>query len=163
MLIYFLQCSSYCRSASATFAAVPFFIPPPAHTGRPPDWLWCRLHCFLPPANPPTLRTLSKMVKKLWWSSLWSPSTFWIAPSSSLVKQFDRSAGRLPESGRSLWRVEWTVSTDTSWAWASFMTLSRQSFSTSAVILEMDTVAVKFLWSAAKAARSHILPFDNHL
>jgi hypothetical protein len=49
------------------------------------------------------------------------------------------------------------------WAWVSFMTLSRRSFSTSAAILAMDTVAVKFLWSAAAAARSHISPFDNRL
>jgi hypothetical protein len=27
----------------------------------------------------------------------------------------------------------------------------------------MDTVAVKFLWSAAEATCSHISPFDNHL
>ncbi len=62
-----------------------------------------------------------------------------------LVKKFERSAVRLPESGRSLWRVAWTVLTDASWAWASFMTLSRRSFSTSAAISVMDTVAVKFL------------------
>ncbi len=86
MLMYFLQRSSYCRSASATFAALPFFVSPPAHTGRPPDWVWCQLAIFLPPADPPTLRTLSKMVKKLWRSSLWSPGTFWITPSSSPCK-----------------------------------------------------------------------------
>ncbi len=83
MLMYFLQCSSYCWRASAKFAAEPFFLPPPAPTGRHPDWDWCRLACFLPPADPPTLRTLSEMVKKLWRSSLWSPGIFWIAPSSS--------------------------------------------------------------------------------
>jgi hypothetical protein len=86
MLIYFLQHSSYCQSASATFAAVPFFVPPPVHTGRPPDWVWFRLPCFLPLADPSTLRTLSKMVKKLWRSLLWLPGTFWIAPSSSPCK-----------------------------------------------------------------------------
>ncbi len=86
MLIYFLQRSSYCQSTSVTFSAMPFFVPPPAHTGRPPDWVWCRLPCYLPPADPPTLRTLSKMVKNLWWSSLWLPGTFWIAPSSSPCK-----------------------------------------------------------------------------
>jgi hypothetical protein len=41
------------------------------------------------------------------------------------------------------------------------MTLSRRSFSTLAAISAMDTVAVKFLWSAA--ALSHISPFDNRL
>ncbi len=102
MLIYFSQRSSYCRSASAKFAAAPFFMLPPAPPGRPPDWGWCQLACFLPPANPPTLRTLSEMVKKLWRSSLWSPGTFWIAPSSSPLKAFDRSAGWLPESGKIL-------------------------------------------------------------
>ncbi len=86
MVIYFLQCSSYCRSASATFATVPFFVPPPAHTGRPPDWVWFRLPCFLPPADPQTLRTLSKMVQKLWRSLLLLPGTFWIAHSSSPCK-----------------------------------------------------------------------------
>ncbi len=99
MLIYFLQRSSHCRSVSATFAGVPFFVPPPAHTGRPPDWVWCQLACFLPPADPPTLRTLSKMVKKLWRSSLWSPGTFWIAPSSSPCKE--------------VWALSWM----TSWKW----------------------------------------------
>ncbi len=99
MSIYFLQRSSYCRSGAAKFAAAPFLVPPPAHTGRPPDWGWCQLAWFLPPADPPTLRTLSEMVKKLWWSSLWSPGTFWIAPSSSPRK--------------AVWSLSWL----TSWKW----------------------------------------------
>jgi hypothetical protein len=41
-----------------------------------------------------------------------------------LVKQFDNPPGRLVESGRSLWRVTWTVLANTLWAWAGFMTLS---------------------------------------
>jgi hypothetical protein len=79
-----------------------------------------------------------------------------------LIQQFDRSAGQLPESSRSLWRVAWTVLADTSWAWASFLTLSRQSFSTSAAIPEMDTT-MRYLWSASAAALSPILPFENRL
>ncbi len=83
MLIYFSQRSSYCRRASVKFTATPFFVPLQlllggllieAEAGQP---------AFSPPANPPTVRTLSEMVKKLWWSSLWSPGTFRIAPSSS--------------------------------------------------------------------------------
>ncbi len=137
---------------------------PPAHTGRPPDWVWCRLPCFLPPADTHQHWELCPR----WSKSCGSHRCDCLAHSGSLlllllVKQFDRSAGRLPESGRSLWRVAWTVLTDKSWAWASFMTLSWQSFSTSAVISVMDIVAVKFLWSAAAATHSHISPFDNCL
>ncbi len=83
MSIYFLQRSSYCWNASAKFAAAPFFVPPSAPTGRPPDWGWCQLACFLPPADPQTMRKLSEMVKKPRRSSLWSPGQFWIASSSS--------------------------------------------------------------------------------
>ncbi len=56
-----------------------------------------------------------------------------------LVNQFDSSPGWLLESCRSLWRVLWTVLVDTSWALASFMTLSCWSFSTLAAILAMKT------------------------
>ncbi len=76
----------------------------------------------------------------------------------SLVKQCDCSPGRLLESGRSWWRMAWTILANTTRSWASFMTLSWQSFSTSEVIPAMDTVAVRFLWSAAAAALSPILP-----
>ncbi len=151
MSIYFLQRSSYCRSASAKFTAAPFFVPPQAPTGRPPDWGWCLLFA---PTDPPTVRTLSEMVKKPRRSSLWSPGIFWIAPSSSPRK--------------AVWSLSWPTYwkrqilvksganrlTDTSWAWASFMTLSWRSFSNSAAISAMDTVVVRFIWSAA--ARSHI-------
>ncbi len=83
MSIYFLQPSYYHKSVLAKFASAPFFLPPPAPSGRPPDWGWGRPACFSAPANPPTVRTLSEMVKKPWRSSLWLPGTFWIAPSSS--------------------------------------------------------------------------------
>ncbi len=81
MMMYFSQRSSYCRSTSAKFTAALFFVPPTASTGRPPDWGWCQLACFSPPADPPTVRTLSEMVKKPRRSSLWSPGSF--SPSSS--------------------------------------------------------------------------------
>ncbi len=83
MLIYFSQHSSYCRRASVKFTAAPFFVPLQlllggllieAEAGQP---------AFCPPADPPTVRTLSEMVKKLWRSSLWLSGTFRIAPSSS--------------------------------------------------------------------------------
>ncbi len=99
------------------------------------------------------VRMLSKVVKKPQWSSLWSPCMC----SQSLllhllVKQFDRLPGQLFESGRSLWRVAWTVLADISWAWASFMTLSFWSFCTSAAISALEVFGVRFLWSAAAAA-----------
>jgi hypothetical protein len=54
--------------------------------------------------------------------------------------------------------MAWTILANTTRSWASFMTLSWQSFSTSEAIPAMDTVAVRFLWSAAAAALSPILP-----
>ncbi len=105
----FLQRSEYCWSASATFATAPFFIPPPAPSGRPPDWGLGRRARTSPLANPSTVRTLSKMVKIRYYHRCD------LLPRSAslllhlLVKQFDRSAGQLPESGRSLWRVAWTI------------------------------------------------------
>jgi hypothetical protein len=59
------------------------FRTPPAPSGRPPDWSWGWSACFLPLADPPTVRTLSKMVKKPRQSLLRLPVTFWISPSSS--------------------------------------------------------------------------------
>ncbi len=81
----------------------------------------------------------------------------------SLVKQFDRQPGWLLENDKLLWRVALTVLADTSWSWASFMTLSLRLFSISAVIPGMDTVAVRFLWSAASAGLPPILPLDIRL
>ncbi len=128
-----------------------------------PDWGWGRSALFLPLADKQTVRTLSKMVKKPQRSLLWLPVMFWITPFHLLVKRFDHPSGRLLESCRSLWRMAWTILADTSWAWASFMTLSWRSFSTSSAIPAMDTVAVRFLWSAAADARSPISPYDNRL
>ncbi len=71
MSICFLQRSDYRQSASATFAAVSFFAPPPAPSGRPPDWGWGQPALFSPPADLPTVKTVSKMVKKPQQSSLW--------------------------------------------------------------------------------------------
>ncbi len=51
MLIYFLQCSYYRRSASAKFATALFFLPPPASSGRPPDWCWGRSARYSPQAD----------------------------------------------------------------------------------------------------------------
>jgi hypothetical protein len=161
MLIYFSQHSYYCRRASVTFAAAPFFAPPTAPFGRPPDWGWGQPALFIPPANPPTVRMLSKMVKKPQWSLLWLPATFLIASFS-----FPHKA---------VWSLCWPTSwerqiivksgvnryADTSWAWASFMTLLT-------IILHLDSDPgdghrrVRFLWSAA-AALSSISPFQNVL
>ncbi len=82
MSMYFSQRSHYHRSASATFAAASFFVTPPVPSGRPLDWSWGWQARSLPPADPLTERTLSKMVKKPRRSSLWSPAMFWITPSS---------------------------------------------------------------------------------
>ncbi len=83
MSTYFLQRSHYLRSASAKFAAIPFFYPLQlllggllidAEAGQ----------CALQPQHTvPPVRMLSKMVKKPWRSLLWLPGTFSIAPSSS--------------------------------------------------------------------------------
>ncbi len=64
MSMCFLQRSHYHWSASATFAAASFFIPPPAPSGRYPDWGWGWRACSSPLADPLTVRTLSKKVKK---------------------------------------------------------------------------------------------------
>jgi hypothetical protein len=112
------------------------------------------------PGRSTTVRTLSKMVKShsdYRWDRLSRSVSLLLR---SLVKQFDYQPGRLLESGRSLWRVAWTVLADTSWPWASSMTLSWRSFSTSVAIPAMDTVGVRFLWSAAAAGLSPILPLD---
>ncbi len=77
---------------------------------------------------------LYKVTKKLRQSSRWLTGISGSLLLHLLVKQFYHSAGRLPESSRSLWRVAWTVLADTSWAWVSFMTVSRRSFSTLAAI-----------------------------
>ncbi len=163
MSISFSQRSHYRRSASAMFAGAPFFVPPPAPSGRPADWGWGRRDRSLPLTGTPTLRTLSNIVKKRGdhrWDHLSRSGSLLLR---SLVKQFDRQPGRLRESGRSLWRVAWTVLADTSWSWASFMTLSWRSFSISAAIPAMDTVTVRFFWSAAAAGFSPISPLDIRL
>ncbi len=82
----------------------------------------------LPPADSPTVRTLTKMVKKQWQLLLRPPCTSWFAPSST------RKAVWSPNwqtflSCRSLWRVEWTILVEKSWAWASFLMLSDWWFS----------------------------------
>ncbi len=78
MLTLFLQCLYYHRSASAKFAATPFL-----HPLQLLLWGWGHPARSSPLADSPTLRTLSKMVKKLRQSWLWSPDTFWMAPSFS--------------------------------------------------------------------------------
>ncbi len=140
-----------------------FCIPPLNPSGRPPDWGWGQTARFSFPADPPTVRSCPR-----WSKSHGNHRCGRLACSGSLllhlpVKQFDCSAGRLPGSGRFLWRVPWTVLADTLWAWSSFMTLSWQSFSTLTAISAMDTVAVRFLWSVAATARSPVSPFDNLL
>ncbi len=107
--MYFLQHSSYCQSDSAKFAIAPFFVPPPTPTGRPPDWSWRQLACFLPPADPQHRERCPR-----WSKSCGGHRCDHLAHSESLllrllVKQFDRSAVRLLESARSLWRVAWTI------------------------------------------------------
>ncbi len=63
-----------------------------------------------------------------------------------LISKEKRLAAHL---GRLLWelqvilRAPWTVLADTSWAWASFLTLSRRSFSISVAISGIETFAVK--------------------
>jgi hypothetical protein len=78
----FSQCSYYCWSALAKSAAAPFFIPPPASSRRPPGWGWGQPAHSSHPADSPTVRMFSKMVIKPRQSSLWSPGTFSITPSS---------------------------------------------------------------------------------
>ncbi len=154
MLMYFLQHSNYRPSTTVKFATTPFFVPLPAPSGRPPDWDWGQPLAFHPQ---PTHQQWECCTR---WPKSWgNHHGDWLGLSGSLllhlpVKQFDHSAGRLPESSRSLWRVAWTVLSDTAWAWASLMTVPRWSFSTLAAISAMDTFAVRFLWSATAAALS---------
>ncbi len=157
MSIYFLHRSNYCQSALAKFAAAPCFVPPGAPSARPSDWDWGRAACFFAPGRPTKTENNIRHGQKA------VPAHSGLLLLHLLVKQFDRSAGQLPESGRSLWRVAWTVLADTSWAWVSFMTISRHSFSTFAAISAIDTVAMRFLWSTAAATRSSISLFDNCL
>ncbi len=66
------------------------------------------------------------MVKKLLRSLLWSPGTFWIAPSSSPRKAVWSLSWPTSWKRQILVKSGVTVLTDTSWAWASFITLSRR-------------------------------------
>ncbi len=147
MLTHFSLRSYYCRSASAKSAAAPFFLYPlqvllggllvEAEAGQ-----------LAPPA--PWLTNLQWERCPRWPKSHGDHRCDRLARSGLFflclhVKQFDWSSGRLFESCRSLWRVLWTVLADTSRSWASFMTLSRRSFSTSAALSAMETVVVIFL------------------
>ncbi len=84
------------------------------HTPSSSFWAasWLRLRpasSLFAPANLLTVRTLSKMVKSHGdhrWDRLQCSGSLLLR---LLVKQFDRSAGRLPESSRSLWRMSWIV------------------------------------------------------
>ncbi len=91
MSMYFSQPYYYRRSSLAMFAAEPFFAPPPAPFERPPDWGWGQPALFSPPADPPTVRTLSKMVGDHGSDCLPCSGSLLLL---LLVKQFDRSAGQ---------------------------------------------------------------------
>jgi hypothetical protein len=158
---FFSQRWFYCQSASAKFAASLFFVPPRAPSGRPSHWGWGQPARSSPPADTSTIKTLSKMVKSQGEHRYDLLTSSGLLLLCLLLKQSDRSPGRLLASFRSLWRVTWTILADTSWAWANFMTLSRWSISTSAVISVTETIAVRFLWSASAAASSPTSPFDN--
>ncbi len=132
------ECSCYCRSTSAnlnlryfshTFILGGFLCESKAGQLVLYHWLTAQ-----------TEWTLSKMVKKLWWSWLWLPRTFWIALSSSPRKAF--WSPTWPTSYRAC-EEWWTVLADTSWAWACW------SFSTLVVISAMETFTVRFLWTIA--------------
>jgi hypothetical protein len=158
----FLQHSYYCWSSLAKLAAMPFFIPPPDPSGRTSDWGWGSQLTLCPELTHDSENVVQDG-QKARRSSLWSPDTFWIAPSLSPCK------------------AVWALTCLNSWerqifvksgvnhfsrhigAWASFMTLSQRSFSSLSVIWVVDTVAVRFLWSAATATRSPTSPFDNRL
>ncbi len=156
---------SICFRSALTTAGAPWqvhhyaiFCTPPSPSRRPPDWGWGQQDRSLPLANPPTVRMCPRWLKSHGnhrWDRLSHSGSLLLR---SLVKQCDCSPGRLLESGRSWWRVAWTILANTTWSWASFMTLSCQSFSTSEAIPAMDTITVRFLWSAAAAALSPILP-----
>ncbi len=68
-----------------------------------------------------------------------------------LLKLFGRPTGRL------LWELQICGKSgmnrlvNTAWAWASFVTVSCWSFSTSLVILMMEAFAFRFLWSSSAA------------
>ncbi len=116
-----------------------FSYPPPTPSRRSPGWGWLWLAHSSPPA-------LSKMVKKQWRLSQNAKHvltcSFFIFLLSSLVTNF---AGFF-ESCRFLWRVGWTNLVDAQWSCVSFLTLSRQSFSTSAATSAMEVYALRCLW-----------------
>ncbi len=86
-----------------------------------------------------------------------------IAPFHLLVRQIGHPPGWPLREIQILWRVVWMALVDTPWAWASFMALSRWSFSTSAAISVMGT----FAWGTSDLLLpppvSPPLPFDNPL
>ncbi len=83
--------------------------------------------------------------------------SFFISKESRLA--YHLSPGQLHLEMQLLMRAAWTILADMSWAWASFLTLSRWSFSTLAAISVMAAFAVKFIWSTT--AVSPTSPFIN--
>ncbi len=82
MFIYFLQHSLLLERLGELHRRAIFRNP--SNSYREASWLRLMPASLLfTPSQPPTFKTLSQMVKKLWRSSLRSPGTFWIAPSSS--------------------------------------------------------------------------------
>jgi hypothetical protein len=75
------------------------------------------------------------------------------------VKPFGHPPGQLIWELQVLMRATWTILTDMPWAWASFLTLSRGSFSVSPAITMMENFMVRFLWSSAAVSPNS--PFDK--
>ncbi len=69
-----------------------------------------------------------------------------------LIKPFGHQLGWLLRELQILMKAAWIILAYVSWAWASFLTISHQSFSTSVAILAMEAFALRFLWSATAAA-----------
>ncbi len=61
-------------------------------------------------------------------------------------KLFSHPPGQLLWELQVLMRVAWTILADTSWAWASFLTLSGQSFSSSAVNAYLCILVKAWSW-----------------
>ncbi len=78
-------CSTCITAGAPQWSSSPCYFshPPPVPDRRPPGWGWGRAACSTPLANSPTVRMLSKMVKKPRQKMLRMPCLSKLAPSSS--------------------------------------------------------------------------------
>ncbi len=114
---------------------------PSAPSRMPPGWGWVcgqlALHLRL---------THQQWERSLRWSRSHGDHRYDYLTSSQLlllhllVKQFDCPHAWLLGKLQILWRVVWIILVNMPWAWASFLVLSRWSFSTLVAILAMKVL-----------------------